>query len=280
MRAADHIDALVCGLPAHERVRRKLLMLTAYIDDSGTDAKGPFCVLAGYISDVERWKAFSDAWDDELHAPPKIAHFKMSEANNRRGPFWNWDEEARDRKVARLARIANNHAIGAIASIVSHKVYRGQAKGFLPKTIDNPYWLCFQKVVLETIRIYGNEGGGGKINFVFDAQGEGYERRALQILEGWRDLFTSTAYEPFIGSITFASDLDVLPLQAADLLAWHVRRRGDRVIQKLPEDCPVDEILGNVHIPLFGWKAEEIGEFVDWYQKMHPLSPINRPDLH
>jgi len=255
-------------------------MLTAFFDDSGTDGSGPFCVLAGYISDVERWKAFSDAWDKELRTEPKIAHLKMVEAHNRRGPFWGWDNAARDQKVLRFAEIVNRHAIGGIASVVSHKAYRAAAKGFLPDTVDNPYWLCFQRVILETVRIYGHECDGGKINFVFDTQGEGFERRAALMHDGWRKIFASTPYGPLIGSMTFASDLDVLPLQAADLLAWHVRRRGDRAIQKAPENRPIDALLGKIPVDLLGWQPEEINKFVEWYQQTHPLSPINRPDLH
>ena len=280
MNWTDNIDALVCGLPAHERARRKLLMLTAFFDDSGTDGSGPFCVIAGYISDVERWKAFSDAWAGELQADPRISHLKMTEANNRRGPFWGWDIVARDRKIERLAEIISQYAIGGLASIVSHKAYLREAKGFLPDTIDNPYWLCFQRVILESARIYGHECAGGKINFVFDTQGEGYERRAALIHSGWEKA-QSTAYQPLVGSITFASDLDILPLQAADLLAWHIRRRSDRHIQKAPpENRPVDDVLGKLPIPLLGWTAQEIADFVADYQRFHPESPINRPDLH
>ncbi len=255
-------------------------MLTAFIDDSGTDGSGPFCVLAGYLSDVEQWKLFSDSWDIELRTEPKISHFKMAQAHSKRGPFWGWDNEARENKVAKLAKIVNQHAIGGIASIVSNKAYREEAKGCLPDTIDHPYWLCFEQIVMEAIRVYGHELNGGKINFVFDSQGEGYERRGGLVHAGWREVLTRTPYEHLLGSITFASDLDVLPLQAADLLAWHIRRRGDRAIQKSPENRPADELLGEIPIRVFDWKPSDIRGYVEWYQQMHPNSPINRPDLH
>ena len=279
-KVVDNIESLVCGLPARERLTRKLFMLTAFFDDSGTDGNGPFCVLAGYISDVERWKAFSDAWDKELRTEPKIEQFKMSQAHSKRGPFWGWDNDARERKVIRLAEIVNQHAIAGIASIVSNKAYQEEAKGCLPDTIDHPYWLCFQQIIMETLRVHGDELGGGKINFVFDSQGQGYERRGALIHAGWREIFEATPYANLLGSITFADDRDVLPLQAADLLAWHVRRRGDRAILKAPENRPADDLLGNLPIRVFDWRPSEIREFVDGYQRTHPLSPINRPDLH
>src|SRR5207253_462040 len=112
------------------------------------------------------------------------------------GPFHGWDVEARDAKVARLAAITNQHVVGGVACIISNNVYRTHAKGCLPGPIDNPYWLCFQKIVLETVHAFGP---AGKINFVFDEQGEGYERRAAMIHAGWREMFDSTTYGGRIG---------------------------------------------------------------------------------
>lgn len=278
--ATDIIDALVCGLPARERISRKLAMLTAFFDDSGTHRKGPFCVLAGYIANADQWKAFSDEWDTELRSEPKLAHLKMSQANVKDGPFRGWDTLAIERKVTRLAEIINRHAIGGIAVIVSNEAYRKIAEGYLPSTMDHPYWLCYSKIVMETLEVYGREGNGEKINFVFDTQGEGYERRALLMHDNWREIFEASPYGNLLGSLTFGNDLELMPLQAADMLAWHVRRHADRKVKQSPEDRPLNDVLAKTSIVLTAWQPQEISDFVDWYQENHPLSPINRPDLH
>lgn len=281
MRTPTHmVEAVVCGLPACERIRRKLPMLTAFFDDSGTHKKGPFCVLAGYIANADQWKAFSEEWDTELRAEPNIPCLKMSSANSKDGPFRGWETTAIERKVTRLAEIVNRHAIGGIAVVVSNDAYRKIAEGCLPSTVDHPYWLCYSKIVTETLEIYGRESNDEKINFVFDTQGEGYERRALLMHDNWREIFKASPNGNLLGSLTFGNDVELMPLQAADMLAWHVRRRGDRAMQNAPENRPLDAVLARIPIALISWQPQEISDFVDWYQQTHPLSPINRPDLH
>lgn len=255
-------------------------MLTAFFDDSGTDGQGPFCVLAGYIATEEQWIDFSDSWDIELNTSSRIAHLKMSEANSKKGPFLGFDLEARDKKILRLVEIINHHVIGGMASIISHKAYNAAGKGYLPDTVDNPYWMCFQKAVAETLQIYGHEQGGGKINFIFDTQGIGYERRASMIHGGLSKILASSGFENLLGSLTFASDLDLLPLQAANLLAWHVRRHADLSSRGASESRVTNEAISKIPIVLSAWEPQEISDFVYDYQLSHPNSPINRPDLH
>jgi Protein of unknown function (DUF3800) len=255
-------------------------MLTAFFDDSGTDGQGPFCALAGYVATADQWINFSDAWDIELRAEPKITYLKMSEANSKKGDFLGWDIEARDKKILLLTEIINRHVIGGMACIISHKAYNAAGKNYLPDTINNPYWMCFQKAVIETIQIYGHEQGGGKINFVFDTQGIGYERRAAMIHDGLRKTLASSGFGSLLGSLTFASDRDLLPLQAADLLAWHVRRHADMKSRGESESRPTNEALQKIPIILSAWEPQEISDFVEDYQRTHPYSPINRPDLH
>ncbi len=278
--ATEMIDALVCGLPRRMREHRKLAMLTIFLDDSGTDGKGDICVLAGYIATVERWKAFSDAWDAELQAEPKITHLKMSDANGRHGQFRGWDDTVRDRKLERLIEIINRHVLGGIASLVGHKAYRSAAKGYLPETVDHPYWLCFNQIIHKTLEHYGQDYPNEKINFVFDTQGKGFERRAGFMTDYARQLYEASPRGDQFGMLSFASDRDMLPLQAADLLAWHIRRHSESRINQKVEDRPLVDSLSKTPIILERWLPEEISSFVDDYQQSHPLSPINRPDLH
>lgn len=58
--------------------------LEVYVDDSGSEPQGEIFFLAGFISTVERWAAFSNEWDSALGLHPTLDYFKMSEAAG----FW------------------------------------------------------------------------------------------------------------------------------------------------------------------------------------------------
>ena len=106
--------ALVSGLPSAQRRVRRIMVLQAYIDDSGEqeEAVNPVFVLAGFIADSARWAAFLDEWNAALAASPSIAYFKMKEADRLDGEFdrhRRWTKSMRDEKMAVLLPIIQKH---------------------------------------------------------------------------------------------------------------------------------------------------------------------------
>lgn len=254
-------------------------MLKAFFDDSGSDGTGPICLIAGYIASVDSWCKFSDEWEVALESAPRIKYLKMAEAEGHRGEFAGWKQSDIDSKLIKLAKIIRRHVIGAVGSMVGCRVYEQVAKGRLPETIDHPYWPCFIGVKLTTLMLYREHCLGGKIDVVFDQQGIGYERRGNLIHEGWKEAIEQD-YLDVLGGLEFHDDREVLPLQTADMIAWHLRRHGASVLSGTNEERPAADILGDVPVFMDSWPAEKLASFVDGYNQMHPLSPFNRPDLH
>lgn len=246
-------------------------MLKGYFDDSGTDQQSAFCVIGGYISTVDCWKLFSEEWQNLLDEAPSIKYLKMREAESRRGEFWGWTPEARDQKLLAFANLIKKNAMIGLASIVSNQAYDELVRGGLPPTIDNPYWFCFQAVVIRAIEICGEaiREEGGKIDFVFDSQGEGMQRRGLLLHDGWKKLL-DVQFGDIIGGIDFHDDKDILPLQAADMFAWHLRRYSESALNKCRENRPVADVLWSIPIHMKDWHPAELINFVKFYQRNHP----------
>jgi hypothetical protein len=74
-------------------------MVLAFVDDSGSGGDSLFSVLAGYSATEPTWAAFWRDWQDALDLDPKIAYFKMSEAESRKGQFEGFCSEGRTRRV-------------------------------------------------------------------------------------------------------------------------------------------------------------------------------------
>src|ERR1700730_9070242 len=96
--AAAPIWAVVCHFPAEQRRRRKLVIVSGYVDESENDT---VFVLGGFVAPAEEWAKFSDAWAAALEAKPRIRLLKTNDAMHvpPHGEFRGLSEESRDEKL-------------------------------------------------------------------------------------------------------------------------------------------------------------------------------------
>lgn len=260
---------LVCGLPPDKRRVRRLMVLQAYIDDSGgTDVnEHPYFVLGGFVSTVERWAEFSSDWQVVLDMEPRLEYFKMSEAGSLNGQFHmrrGWDRPMRDARLAKFVEVARSYPIYRTSVSIDKALFRDHIAGLdvpNPKpTAKDPYYLAFHNLVtglplLQAVNIK-SVPKEGKIDFIFDYQcktggraSDAWEHIKMNVLprlkmDGVPDVM------PFLGSPPiFRDEKEFLPLQAADLYVWHVRKhlRNNRVLEVRPSPIlrRLYEIPGN-----------------------------------
>jgi len=219
------LRSYVCGLPGSQRESRLLAMLTGYLDDSGTDRKGPVFVLSGYVSTVQRWEEFSDDWSTALISGPKpLAYFKMQEASfSNKGEFKGWSKTERDKKIMECAAIVKRHAAFGIAAVLWWKDFSAVQKEYKNLPI-NPYALLFQYSMAASVRhVIDFFPSHEKIKFIFDDQGKtGDFASATYRLA--QSMFPKAMLERVAGPPSHENDKTVLPLQAADMIAWNHRR--------------------------------------------------------
>lgn len=200
-------------------------MLVAYIDDSIGRRSERRLFLAGYLTRVDVWELFSAAWRAELARSPAIESFHMVEAQNLRGPFKGWSREARDAKVIALARLVRAFPLFSFECSVSTIEYKKYFGDSAPFGMAKPYGLCAQAVSSGLARHFYAEGFRDPIRFVFDTQ-EGADVD-LTTLWPWIRASSRGPWRRLLGPPEFADDRDAVPLQAADLLVWHIRRVHD-----------------------------------------------------
>lgn len=225
---SDGIRALVCGYPHRYWAGKILVMLEAFIDDSSSESGDRRLFLAGYVGTATEWIKFADAWDRDLRANPSIDYFHMVEAQNLRGQFLGWSERARDRKVLNLAKIISSHDLWSIQCSVSRDDYIRIIRPVAPRGLGNPYFECFFATIVSLARFHHQQGITTPVDFVFDEQG-GLGAEAVMMYEYVKG-FQLPEVAAMLGSTPiFRDDRKVVPLQAADMLAWHVRRESERI---------------------------------------------------
>jgi hypothetical protein len=217
------IRSVVCGLRHDFYSRFSVAVLKAFIDDSGSGGDSPWYVLAGYLGTVEGWDSFDDQWKEVLHAPPRIEYFKSREAESLR-PDGQWagvSKEQRNAKIDALIKVIGRCARRAVCARMKQRDYDKFVKGKIPEAWDSPYYFLSTFIVGAAINIERRDGDSESVDFVFDKD-QTHEKGIKTLVPV---LMPLQSLHGSLVNITREDEKIFLPLQAADLVAWQIRRR-------------------------------------------------------
>jgi hypothetical protein len=243
-----------------------LAFLRAFIDDSATDVGDRRLFMAGYLHRADQWAEFSDVWDRELRSWPSIEYFKMSEAQNLKEQFDHkkgWTEEMRDAKVGMLAEIIQHFEAMSFELSIPRAIYYDELTPFSPRGLNPHFTSCFH-VVAGLASYIANEGAKTTIDFIFDQQ-DGVDDDIMLFFSHMKKNLPQDVQYLIEGYPNFENDKDkrYLPLQAADLLAWHLRREHEDAIK-----LPLTEKLCNGHLV-----AEITDDIIKKWREHHKSLP-------
>ncbi len=213
------------------------MLLKAYADDSGGN-QPPVSVLAGWVATPQQWMSFAEDWEEVLRMSPRIQYFKYVEAMNFSGEFKGISEASRDEKLKLLIGVIEEHKLLGLASIIPHDVFHRHLGIKGSRALNVPYPILFVRLMARLQRHFLQLGGDlPKIDFVFDNQVDQEELA----LSGWHEFRRNASDEvrPMIGSPpAFLNDVEVKPLQAADLIAGRFRQMYSALLRNEPIPKP------------------------------------------
>jgi hypothetical protein len=223
----------------------------AFIDESGNDGHSPVMVLSALVANIERWKLFSDEWQDELSASPKIKCFKSYDAATLENYFKGFTHEEAEHKTDRLASVILKHIEYGIVELVYNdefdEIIKGQLywpKGKLPRKMNDPYFLLFYGLVKNIIREQFSRKD--KVDFTFDNYNKVGRECLRHINDGEFTQLLPDGYKDIIGRAIPGNDEEFLPLQAADLVAGQYRRFiGARYFRDSAQSASIMKLRGS-----------------------------------
>lgn len=269
--------AELSGLPPAKREGWLLMVLQAAIDDSGNEPNVPAYVLAGFIAPATAWAEFSGQWYDALgptDKTPRLEYFKAKEAFGLRDQFDpsnGWTERLRDQLVARLIQIICDYAKFSLWVSMEHTHFAQHIRSlhFPERTLltDNPYLTLTFNVAHVIAAAAPPAGLTDRCDLYFDnqqGQQEELPRWWPTIQRFMDDMAKGWGEQPIIRNMpSFRSDTEFLPLQAADLYAWIIRRA---LVQKTGA-LPISEESGAALMAMSGtafrMKEEHVKAFRD-----------------
>lgn len=195
------------------------------MDDSASEQGDKRFFIAGYIARADVWEDFSKAWAIELAFGTPISYLKMSEAKASRGEFKGWTMKQRKRKLARLNRVIEHFQPMSFHSSMARDAVFERYKRAAPRGLSSPHFLCGFAAVSGMARHFANAPESCSVEFIFDTQ-------------AGVDVDTDLFFEEMVKRVPkgrsviarkpkFVDDKASAPLQAADLLAWHLRRNHE-----------------------------------------------------
>jgi len=195
-------------------------MLSAYFDDSGTDAGTRAAVVGGYVASDFQWKRFVARWTEALDQEG-IKIVRRADLENFRGEFSEergWNPSRRTDFVRKLHRIIKTCTYSAVSAAVIKDDFTTTMPGWVKELFGGVYGWCACMCVIAMRGWCTEVHHSDPINWTFESGTEGAHEisqmfQALQ-LPDLRDHFC-------IGSFSFALK-ELKPLQAADLVAYEV----------------------------------------------------------
>lgn len=252
------LESLVCGYSREARNRKLLAMVNvrprqrfvAYIDESHGSRNRKFLLLAACVTEYQRWVTFSDEWQAVLDASPRIGAFHMREARNRSGNFQGWEQIDVDLKVIALTEVIVRLNPYIVTCFVDEG-HHGASVGPIIRDVRNPYSTCFMAMTVSIARMQLHHGLTIPVDYVFDEKGD-TEQEALLWYATTKEAQPPEIQKLMGSTPVFRDDEEVLPLQAADLIAWRYRRllEGDKNDPELASSMRLDNLThGEFAIP-------------------------------
>lgn len=226
--------------------------ITMYIDDSGTSPEHEVAVAAGWLSPVRQWKKFEKDWEKAKAVKgDEFDCFHMSECiySGKKTEFKDWDYPKKQRVIRRLRNIIKQRAIKGFCMSVKKKDYNDLVPADLRKARGEYHYTWVVRNVLGQIHRWREANNITEpIEYVFDWMKPGDASRveienAFALVEENPD--AKKQFGIYKGCYHFRDRCEVLPLQAADMLAWllyrgTLHREEIRKVNEIALECLAD----------------------------------------
>jgi hypothetical protein len=227
------------------------LFVRCYLDESGTHDQSSWAVVAGLLMDRDGFLSLDDEWIAHLNKFHLPRPLHMSEFGNPQGPYSKLCYEQKVDLLTGAVSIINRHKKYSIAGVLNKDNYETHVASHVRKGFSQ-YGFCFVLCAVRNHAILEDVKYRDDIPYILH---HGNPRKG-DILGAYEACINWQKKRPFhMRTIQFDDGNLLCALQAADMVAWGVRRK----LSNLPFENGYEPI-----IDLFKGKHEQ----PEWTGKM------------
>jgi hypothetical protein len=213
----------------HDRPPNRLLMLTAYLDESGHESND-IVVVAGFLGNEEQWAQCDKAWTEGLGNRKSLHMNKL-----------RWSHDSVRRSLATLGPIPHSCGLTAIVAGIQVQDYYDLVKGTRAEKLTCGYQIGVMVLIHAILK---NTPTDETVKLVFEAQST-YERLANLMFNANKNQLTPTG-KPRLSSIEYVSKDSSVLTQPADYLAYAMLQEIRNPTSKKAKWCkPIRDITRN-----------------------------------
>jgi hypothetical protein len=195
---------------------------TIYFDDSGTHEESNIAIAACYVSTAEKWARFETEWR-EIAAQEGFETFHMVDFAAAQGEFKGWADSKRRYVLGKLCSLINIRVRAGFIAGVRKLEYDNLFQGAFRDYCGRYHYSFVLRHCITGVRGWRNEFEPScTLQYIFDQMGKGKgEIMAVMdkaIEKSQQDALNGSALA--LGGYAFQNKKLILPLQAADILAW------------------------------------------------------------
>ena len=188
-------------------------------------------LVAGYASTVEEWAQFEIGWKLTL-AKYDVPFFKMSEFIGRKKEYSHpkWQSESyRAQFIADLAQIIRGWTVASVCCGMKQSLFNQYNTIYELDKRFNTFAICARDCAAQVRKYIRSIPSDLPIAYIFDQgdEGKGFLLNEMQASKLPMPVFKRSRPDPLLDK----DDPYAVPLQAADLAAWELRR-GEKDLEQ------------------------------------------------
>jgi hypothetical protein len=221
-----------------------IVMLRAFFDDSGTHLGGrhgpsKVVAIAGIFGTEGELRGLAAEWQAHLDFPlfgskPKLRRFHMAECQDARGEYAGWSRTETDYFCHQLGTTIIESGVGAYGMACFRsdwdELITGDVRAILGDSEGNCVRNCFLKAMGWAQKFTCDP----QMMFIFDDRPE--RQRENKVV--FNVFQTQAMPPPELVGVYFITSHRLLPLQAADLIAWEFYRYANDTLESGKIELP------------------------------------------
>ncbi|MHB8455356.1 MAG: DUF3800 domain-containing protein [Acidiferrobacterales bacterium] len=230
-------------------------MLIAYFDESGVHSGAQMTAISGFVATTETWTNIEREWKRQLETF-RVPYFHAAECQAGKGPFSSLQRELRDILAKNLTKIICEYkpvGLGNVVVTADWETMDWTSPGAkrLRERYPNPYDLCFDASMQNIVTWSTEYANDEPVALVFAEQTQ-FDSWALSVFKTYKN---HPDWSKRYLSLKFERPINVMPLQAADLIANQTYHHSLSFLKKQNNlsDAPIiiQEFV-NAGVPLYG----------------------------